>query len=224
MFRVGDVSTDTGSESPLRGSVDRGRSSGQSLVELTLVLPILLFLVITIGDFGRLFAASITVESAARTAAETAAAEYLREPGANPTPPDPPTVTAAGYARVHQYAWQSVCDEASSLPNASPGSGGGECTGLPTVVCVHDGLDPDCANAYNAGSGIPGACGELAPGARPTNAQAGGSETSRYVEVRVCYRFSTFFQVNIPFIGGTLSPLGGDFYIERIRMFTVADY
>jgi hypothetical protein len=194
------------------------------MVEFTMVLPILLFLVFTLGDFGRVFAASITVESAARTAAEVAAAEYLREPGAIPTPPDPPSVSAAGYARVHQYAWQSVCDEASSLPNASPGTGGGECGGLPTVVCVHDGYDPDCANAYNAGAGIPAACGALAPGTRPTNVQTGGTETSRYVEVRVCYRFSTFFAIDIPFIGGTLSPLGGDFYIERIRTFTVADY
>lgn len=221
---MGNVPTDAGSESPLRGSADRRRQYGQSLVELTLVLPILLFLVITIGDFGRLFAASITVESAARTAAETAAAEYLREPGANPTPPDPPTVTAAGYARVHRYAWQSVCDEASSLPNASPGAGGGECADLPTVVCVHDGLDPDCAAAYSVGGGIPASCTALAPGARPTNAQTGGTEPSRYVEVRVCYRFSTFFQFNIPFVGGTLSPLGGSFYIERVRTFTVADY
>jgi hypothetical protein len=185
------------------------------MVELTLVLPILLLLVLTLGDFGRVFAASITIESAARIAAEVAAAEYLRE-----TSP----VTTAGYARVHQYAWQSVCDEASSLPNASPGTGGGECSGLPTVVCVHDGFDPDCAIAYNAGGGIPAACADLSPGARPTNAQTGGTETSRYVEVRVCYRFKTLFQITIPFVGGALSPLGGNFYLERTRMFTVADY
>lgn len=206
---------------PMRFADALRRSRGQALVEFTLVLPILLFLVLTIGDFGRLFAASIVVESAARTAAEIAAAEYLREVP-NPTPPPP--VTTAGYGRVHQYAWQSVCDEASSLPNATPGSGGSQCDGLPTVVCVHDGWDPNCSGAYNDGSGIPAACAALDPGSRPTNAQTGGSEISRYVEVRVCYRFSTFFQISIPFVGGTLSPLGGDFYIERTRTFTVADY
>jgi hypothetical protein len=89
---------------------------------------------------------------------------------------------------------------------------------------VHDGIDPGCSNAYNVGGGIPAACGTLAPAARPTNAKTGVTETSRYVEVRVCYRFSTFFQVQLPFIGGQLSPLGGDFYVERTRMFTVADY
>ena len=193
---------------------------GQALVEFSLVLPILLLLLLTVGDFGRLFASTITVESAAGAASETAAAEYLREVLAvAPTP-----LAAAAYARVHRSAWQSVCDEASALPNASPGTLGGQCTGLVTVVCVHDGADPDCANVYNAGSGIPAGCPSLQPGTRPTNTQAGGTETSKYVEVRVCYRFNTFFQLSIPSLGGTLVTLGGDFYVERARVFTVADY
>jgi hypothetical protein len=185
------------------------------LVEFSLVLPILLLLLLTVGDFGRLFAATITIESAAGAASETAAAEYLRE-----TAP----VTPDGYARVHRSAWASVCEEASALPNANAGTLGGQCTGLSTVVCVHDGADLDCANVYNAGAGIPADCPSLQPGSRPTNTQSGGSETSKYVEVRVCYRFSTFFQFSIPSVGGTLATLGGDFYVERARVFTVADY
>jgi hypothetical protein len=35
---------------------------GQALVEFSLVLPILLLLLLTVGDFGRLFAATITID------------------------------------------------------------------------------------------------------------------------------------------------------------------
>ena len=202
-----------------------GRARGQVIVEFALVVPILMLILLTVGDFGRLFAATITIESSAGAAAETASADYLREV-LNIVPPGP--LSADAYARVHQSAWQSVCDEASALPNAEPGSGGGQCRGLPTVVCVHDGStgagDPNCGSAYNDADGIPTGCPSLQPGTRPNNSQAGGAETSRYVEVRVCYRFSSFFRFDIPSVGGTLSTLGGDIYVERIRTFTVADY
>jgi hypothetical protein len=200
-------------------TIDRP-ARGQALVEFTLILPILMLLLLTVGDFGRLFAAAITIESSAGAAAETGAAEYLREvinAGAGPVSPE-------GYARVHRAAWQSVCDEASNLPNAAPGSGGSECSGLATVVCVHDGNDPGCGNAYNTGGGIPASCPTLQVASRPANTMMGGSETSKYVEVRVCYRFSTLVTLAIPSVGGTLATLGGDFYLERIRTFTVADY
>jgi uncharacterized protein CbrC (UPF0167 family) len=198
------------------------RSGGQSLVEFALIVPFLMVLLLTIADFGRLFSAGITIESAARTAAETASAEYLRETlRVTPGP-----VTTSGYTGIHQAAWKSVCDEAASLPNATPGSGGGQCDGLPTVVCVHDGGDPLCTTAYNAAGGIPSGCPSLDAGSRPTNSQLAESAgaTHAYVEVRVCYRFSALFRIDIPFVGGTLSPLGGDFYLEKVRTFAVADY
>lgn len=171
-------------------------------------------LLLTIADFGRLFNAGIMIESAARTAAETASAEYLRAPG------------SVNYTSIHEAAWQSVCDEASSLPNATPGSGGGQCSGLPTVVCVHDTHDLLCADVYNAGGGIPAGCPSLELGTRPTNTQLpeSGTNTWPYVEVRVCYRFSALLRVDLPFVGGTLSALGGDFFIERDRTFSVANY
>jgi hypothetical protein len=206
------------------GAVTRSKaatdSRGQSLVEFTLVLPIMFLLLLTVADFGRLFASGITMESAARAAAETAAADYLIELNLLPVP-DPP-LTPDGYDRVHRAAWTSICDEASSLPNATPGSGGGQCSDLPTVVCVHDGADPNCGNVYNAGGGGTTGCPQVAAGT--SNTQTGGAEASKYVEVRVCYRFSTFFGITIPFIGGSLSPLSGNFYLERVRTFTVADY
>ena len=95
-------------------------SRGQSLVEFTLILPIMLIILLVVGDFGRMFAAGITVESAARNAAEVAAAEYNRA-----------SLPSIDYTAVHKAAWSSVCDEASNLPNATPG-GTRECDGLAT--------------------------------------------------------------------------------------------
>lgn len=184
---------------------------GQSLVEFTLILPIMLIILLLVGDFGRLFAAGVTVESAARNAAEVAAAEYNRSL----------LLPSIDYAAVHKAAWSSVCNQASKLPNATPGSGGGECSGLPTVVCVHDGADLGCGNSYNGA--VPAQCQALLPANRPTAGPATGAE-SKYVEVRVCYRFNTIFEMTIPTIGGPMQALGGDFYLERARVFSVADY
>ena len=188
------------------------------------MFPLLLVLLLTVVDFGRIFSAGIVTESAARAAAETASAEYLTE--LSRVTPTPGTIDTAGYTKIHQAAWQSVCDEAATLANATPGSGGGQCSGLPTVVCVHDNVDPLCGDSYNDSGGIPAGCPSLAAGARPTNAQQGesGSQSWPYVEVRVCYRFSSLMQMDIPFIGGTISPLGGDFFLERTRVFDVANY
>jgi hypothetical protein len=138
----------------------------------------------------------------------------------------PSAIATAGYQRIHDVGWQSICDEAASLPNATAGSGGGQCAGLPTVVCVHDGADPLCGTAYNDSGGIPAGCPTLAAGARPTNTQIGesGAQSWPYVEVRVCYRFSSVLQLTIPFIGGTLSPIGGDFFLEKTRVFDVTNY
>jgi hypothetical protein len=202
----------------------RHTSSGQSMVEFVLVFPLLLVLLLTVVDFGRIFSAGIVTESAARTAAETAAGEYLTE--LLRVTPSPGMIDTAGYTKIHAAAWQTICDEAASLPNTSPGSGGGQCVGLPTVVCVHDNVDPLCGDAYNDGGGIPAECPTLGAGSRPSNIQQGESlsQSWPYVEVRVCYRFSSVMQLDIPFIGGTLSPLGGNFFLERTRVFDVANY
>lgn len=187
----------------------RRRSAGQSVTEFALVVPFLLIILLTVADFGRYFAASLNVESIARTAAEVSAQEYLR-------------AGATDYAAIHGYAWQSVCDEASGLANVTYNGPATECGGMPTLVCVHDGVDPSCTTPYNVGGGVPAECTVISDPI--SNAQAGGSELSKYVEVRVCYRFSTVFGFSIPFLGGDLTTLSGNFYIQKIRTFPVADY
>ncbi|TAL08917.1 MAG: pilus assembly protein [Chloroflexota bacterium] len=184
-------------------------SAGQSVTEFALVVPFLLIILLTVADFGRYFAASLNVESIARTAAEVSAQEYLR-------------AGTTDYAAIHGYAWQSVCDEAKGLPNVTYNGPATECDGIPTEVCVHDSVDPSCATTYNAGGGVPPECSVITDPI--SNAQTGGSELSKYVEVRVCYRFSTVFGFSIPFLGGDLTTLSGNFYIQKIRTFTVADY
>ncbi len=187
----------------------RRRSPGQSVTEFALVVPFLLIILLTVADFGRYFAASLNVESIARTAAEVSAQEYLR-------------AGTTDYAAIHGYAWQSVCDEARGLANVTYNGPATECDGMPTLVCVHDGVDPSCATPYNVGGGIPAECTVITDPI--SNTQTGGSELSKYVEVRVCYRFSTVFGFSIPFLGGSLDTLSGNFYIQKIRTFTVADY
>jgi hypothetical protein len=202
---------------PLLARSDRG----QALAEFTLVVPILLILLLTVGDFGRFFAAGISVESIARTASEYAAREYLREE----TAVGGATLDQAAYDRVHAYAWEAVCEEAARLPGVQLFGPGTQCQGIPTVVCVHDQGDPNCANSYNDSAGLPAECTTLSPGSRPTNAIGGGSEGSRYVEVRVCYPFRTLIPMDgISSVGGPLAPLTGVFHIERARSFTVVDY
>ncbi len=184
------------------------------MVEFVLVAPLLLVLLLVVADFARFFATGIAVESAARDAAEVAAQEYLRNLPAPIGSPAPSPGSPTYYSAIDGYAVSTVCDELGGQPNAGSG-----CSGIPMFVCVHDGADPDCGTVYPTSAAIPAGCTSFST--PPTDTQTGGSETSRYVEVRLCYRFSTL--LNVPNIGGIGLPFG-DFYIQRDHMFTVADY
>lgn len=188
------------------------RTTGQALVEFSLVVPILLVLVIGLADLGRVFAAGIVAESATRNAAEIVAQQYLQD-----YPLGPPSPVPAGYyAKLHLRAAQAVCAEMKSLPNTNfiMGSGGPACSGMPIVlVCVRDGKDDACGTEP-FGDPIPPSCDSLT--SAPSNTLPGGTENSRFVEVRVCYRFT-------PITRSLLLPIP-EIYLQRIRMFTVADY
>ncbi|HEX3220223.1 MAG TPA: hypothetical protein VHU77_09415 [Candidatus Limnocylindria bacterium] len=115
----------------------------------------------------------------------------------------------------------AVCSEAETLANHE--ETGGSCSMPLAAVCVHDGVDPACGSEA---VGSPTQCHRLNDTWSNTNLGATPSSAPAmpYVEVRVCYRFTTLFNlsdVQLPFGWG----LGvGEIYIEKDRTFTVACY
>jgi hypothetical protein len=206
----------------------RGTSHrGQSLVEFALVLPMLLVLLLGLADFGRVFASGIILEAAARNAAEAAAQEYLQ------LARNAPTLTVADYDRIHEVALTEVCREAERLPGEADVDNDGVCEMPTAAVCIHDvpaapadltpppsSGDPSCG----AEAGLaPGNCSEMS-GEGWSSTKLGGATALAYVEVRVCYRFTTLINltgVNLPF-GWSISI--GEIWLQRDRSFTVADY
>lgn len=216
--RVGDLSTDRTSETGHLGRRrhDRNRSSGQSLVEFALIVPILFMVFIAIADFGRIFAASIAIEAATRDAAEAVANRYLITP---PGPLDAPAPAGntTYYSPLHDYGAGVVCAELRALPNTNFDSGSSTCPDMPVVmVCVHDSQDPGCSALSSPGTlGAPADCTSLSP--PPDSGQ--GTLTpprARWVEVRVCYHFTAI--LNLPLFSL------GDFWLQRTNEFTIPCY
>jgi hypothetical protein len=217
----------------------------------------LLVLLLGIADFGRVFTAGITIEAAARDAAEVGAQEYLRNLPPEPTDSDYATFDFSSfYGHLHEKIAQTACAETTSLaddrPSAIPGA---SCHDVVVVaICVHDDdpaitdpADPACGTVANSnvaawtitqhsqdcpyiqGDHLP----PYPPDAEPpvldpawTPEQTGSAEQSRYIEVRICYRFRTLFpslerNLQLPFGWGLTI---GDTFLSRRATFTVADY
>ena len=176
--------------------------------------PILVILFVGIADFGRIFAAGIVADAAARDAAEIAAQTYLSEPPSDLTAPSAPGDAAAYYADLHRKAALVACAEMDPLPGTDQAADG-TCTTWPIVrACVHDGVDPLCGDSVEGfRADVPAECPSLSSPAW-TSSQAGRSE--RWVEVRVCYRFRSL--LNLPLFSL------GDFSIERTRSFVIPCY
>jgi len=196
----------------------RNRQRGQSLVEFALVLPILLFVVVAIADFGRIFATGVDLEAATRDGAETGANEYIGKapPGDGSTPlssPAPTPGSSAYYDALHLKVAKVVCTELRDEPNSDYDSGTESCPTMPMVlVCVHDAADPSCSTPPFGGT-VPTECADLIT--PPTNAQTPGSP-ERWVEVRTCYHFTSFLGIPVP-------PLG-DYWLQRTRTFVIPCY
>ncbi len=205
----------SGNSDQSEGSADHPR--GQSLVEFALVLPMLLVLLLGIADFGRVFAAGITVEAAARNAAEAAAQEYVQRQRADAATP----LTSVDYDAIRAVAHRVACQEAETLPGQY---GGPQSCSMPiSAVCVHDDDmgDPDCGEPS---APPPLACTAMT-GWTPANQQSAGTAPYLpYVEVRICYRFTTLFSITdlrLPF-GSGLSL--GEVWLQRDRSFVAGDY
>ena len=89
------------------------RESGQSFVELILILPIMLIIAIAVGDFGRVYATGIAVEDAAREAADFAAFDDLT--ASHFEEPFPGTIEAKDSTRLE--ALRRACAAVSALPD-----------------------------------------------------------------------------------------------------------
>jgi len=215
-----------------RGSVWPTR--GQSTAEFVLIAPILLLLLVAIADFGRVFAAGVAVEAATRNAAEIAAEEYLRNPPGDPSTPavqrlDNPAPTSGPssyYDDLALKAARTVCVELRSLQNTTYDSSDGTCPSWPIIrVCVHDQSSNNANN--HCGQPIagfdpspPAECTTLPPPGDPSwdpNMNGGGNgpggEPSRYVEVRVCYPFTTI--LSLPIVPNRI-------VFQNTRIFTIA--
>lgn len=192
------------------------RTRGQSLVEFALVLPLLLVLLLGLADFGRVFAAGITMEAAARNAAEVAAQEYLQ----NRRDSAPPT--AADFDRIHRMALDRLCAEADPLPNQA--ASGLTCSMPAAAVCIHDDAVELTNYGPRCGAGASAAPPDCTGLHAPWPATAPATGQLPWVEVRACYQFTTLFNLQsfrLPF-GAELSL--GTIWLQRDRNFAVADY
>lgn len=189
----------------------------------------LLVLLLGIADFGRVFAAGIAIESSARNAAEAVAQEYLRNPPGPMADPAPLPGDDAYYKALHELAARTACREARSLPGVSyvPDDSGTtadeeSCGTMPIIrTCIHDTADTRCGDVA-FGAAVPDSCTVLMEPMNPS--MDGGAETSRYVEVRVCYRFTTLINITdmqLPF-GWGISV--GEIWLEKDRVFGVGYY
>jgi hypothetical protein len=176
------------------------------MVEFALILPVMLVLLIGIADLGRVFAAGVVIEGAARDGAEIGARGYLKE---NPYgPPTPGTY----YQNLHLRVAKAVCAEMKNLPDTPFDAATGTCPSMPVMVCVHDGVDDACAD--QPFSATPAAeCTVFSPAASHT---PGAGELGIFVEVRVCYKFTAITQS--PFYSF------GTIFLQQARTFTVANY
>jgi hypothetical protein len=182
------------------------------MVEFALVLPLLLILLLGVADFGRVFAAGITIEAAARNAAEIGAIERLK--GRPATPGD-----ATYYQALHAQIARTACAESRLLPNTTFTETDRTCPDMPVVrVCVHDGQDPVCGNPISGfASSIPAECGRMS---NTWSSDSGGAAASHAVEVRICYRFTTLFNLHLSLPFDAAMNLG-DVWIQRERIFVI---
>jgi hypothetical protein len=120
--------------------VQRGRTSGsqsgQSFVELILILPIMLIIAIAVGDFGRVYATGVAVEDAAREAADFAAFDDLT--ASHFEEPVPGTIDAKDSTRLE--ALRRACAAVSALPDfgavaATCADPTARCTAVPGGFC-----------------------------------------------------------------------------------------
>jgi hypothetical protein len=199
---------------PSQAADSRPSTRGQALVEFALVLPMLIVLLLGVADFARVFSAGIALEATSRDGAEVGALERLRN---KPPPQGDPTFTTY-YANLHRLVAQAACREARPLPNTTFQASDSSCPTMPAIrVCVHDDHDPLCGNPIPGFASSGAGCSHLTD---PWSSTSGGATASYSVEVRICYQFTTLFnlRVALPMNAGLSL---GNVWLQRTRFFVI---
>jgi hypothetical protein len=118
----------------------RRGASGQSVVEFALVLPLMLIMLLAIVDFARIYTTAMSVESAAREAADFGTSYGAEKWDAT----NSPTTVEDMQTRA--------CVAASTLPDYE-----GDDPSNPTVTCTNPSFD------YCVTPSVGGTCGALDP-------------------------------------------------------------
>ena len=192
-------------------------SRGQSMVEFALVFPMLVVLLLGIADFGRVFAAAITEEAAARDAAEAGAQEW-QQLCQKYSPPCSTGLTSGDYDTLHALALDVACHEAENMPGEQFAPGDPlypylNCDHrILVAVCIHD----DGAGDTTCGTEAPpvgGPCyGMDSPWSAARDGPAGGRP---YVEVRMCSRFDPLIDVALAGFGSVWLQKSNDFAVSN---------
>jgi hypothetical protein len=155
----------------------------------------------------------MAVEASTRNGAEVGAIDRLRtgQPALG--------TELAYYTDLHEQVAKVVCSELSLLPNSTFDSTTRTCGSMPIVrVCVRDDRDPVCgAPIAGFASTVPAECDAMLTG---MDNASGGAVGSHAVEVQVCYRFTTLFNLRFSLPGDTGLDLG-EIWIQRERVFVL---
>ncbi len=178
---------------------------GQALAEFALILPVMLLLVLGIVDFARLYTTQVTVEAAAREAADYGAFQASQW--------DPVSANATVYGPAGMV--ERACTAAGSLPDYVA-------TGTSTTVptgddCSGAGSNPTFACQLETSTGtVIGPCGQgSATCANPA------TDPPCVVDVSMTYTFHTLVSMTIPILN--FSPYPATITYTRESRFAVSD-
>ena len=152
---------------------------GQALVEFALVIPLILFLVLAVGDFGRIYTSLVAVEAAAREAADLGAFNP-----SNWNTDLSSTNPGQAVVKLQQLACSSAASSHLEGYAEPPGTVNHATCTNPTLTCTLERqgqVAADCAT-YSVGAG---GCGDTA------------TDPPCVVHVQLAYQFDTLIRAPV---------------------------